>query len=257
MKFEEVKKSLKGIGYISDRNAKTLYDFIIQNEISHVLELGFAHGKASCYIAAALDEMETGELTAVDLIETKDVFKPSIDELLKKTGLEKYVKIYREKTGYSWFLRNHIKENSENHVCSPKYDLCIIDGPKNWTIDGGAFFMVDKLLKPNGWIIFDDFCWTYSDAVKEGREVVDGVTLRDLSSEELNSPHIQDVFQLLVMQHADYSNFKIHGEGDWAWAQKKYSAVKSVTIEYRITHKDIVSWIFRVINRTFKLRRGP
>jgi hypothetical protein len=34
------------------------------------------------------------------------------------------------------------------------------NGPKNWTIDGAAFFMADKLMKAGGWIIFDDYDWT-------------------------------------------------------------------------------------------------
>ena len=70
------------------------------------------------------------------------------------------------KSGYNWFLHNDIKSNSNNddNICQPKYDLVIIDGPKNWTIDSSSFFLSDKLLKDNGWIIWDDYKWTYSRA---------------------------------------------------------------------------------------------
>ena len=32
--------------------------------------------------------------------------------------------------------------------------MLLIDGPKHWITDGFAFFLVDKLLKEGGWIVF-------------------------------------------------------------------------------------------------------
>ena len=219
---------MKGIPFISEANAREIYDFIIKNELRNCLELGFAHGVASCYMAAAIDELGGGKLTSVDLIETNAAFDPPIEKLLKELKLEKYVEIHRLQTGYNWFLHNDIKAQTSNNVCLPKYDLCIIDGPKNWTIDSSAFFCSDKLLKDNGWIIFDDYEWTYANAATK-REVTDGITHRNLSDEELHIPQVKEIFNLLVLQHPSYSNFKIAIDGDWVWAQKKKSDVKSVT----------------------------
>jgi predicted O-methyltransferase YrrM len=253
MKFQVVNKYLDGIPYTAERNAETLYNFIIENRIKNVLELGFAHGKASCFIAAALDELGEGQVVCVDLLEAS--FTPSIEDLLQKTGLGEYVKVVREQTGYNWFLHNEIKASSENHQCASKYDLCIIDGPKNWTIDGLAFFLADKLLNKNGWMIFDDYAWAYSGADKQGKGVTDGISHRSLSDEELKTPQIKEVFQLLVMQHPSYSNFTIHGEGDWAWAQKTSSDGKmKVNIEYNVRYKDLVSRAFRMANGLFRFR---
>jgi predicted O-methyltransferase YrrM len=230
MKFETAYKVLKGIPFISEANAKELYDFIINNNLRNCLELGFAHGVASCYMAAAIDELGGGKLTSVDLIETNAAFDPPIEKLLAELGLEKYVEIHRMQTGYNWFLHNDIKAQSQNsgNVCQPKYDFCIIDGPKNWTIDSSAFFLCDKLLKENGWLIFDDYEWTYVNAASK-REVTDGITHRSLSQEELVTPQVKEIFNLLVMQHPNYSNFRIAIDGDWVWAQKKKSDVKSIT----------------------------
>lgn len=195
-------------------------------------------------------------MVSVDLEETQRLFIPCGEDLLTKTGLGNYVKLVREKTGYNWFLHNEIKQHSENYQCMPIYDLCIIDGPKNWTIDGMAFFLVDKLLKPGGWIIFDDYAWTYYDNEKKGFEVTDGITHRLLSEEERTIPQIKEVFQLLVMQHPSYSNFRIHGEGDWAWAQKVTNPAKiNVSVEYNMRFKDLFSRIFKVTNRLFKFRK--
>jgi predicted O-methyltransferase YrrM len=256
MKYADINVLVKGIPYTTERNAEKIYNFIIENKITSILELGFAHGTATCYMAAALDELKRGHITAVDLVDAADEFKPTIHELLERTGLGNYVSVVREKSGYNWFLHDKIKSCTKGYECTPVYDLCIIDGPKNWTIDGGAFFMADKLIKAKGWIIFDDYNWTYFSAEKGGSEITDGIAHRSLSQEEFTTPHIKEVFQLLVMQHPDYTNFKIHGEGDWAWAQKiPGTESKKTTMEYNVTYKDVFSKIFRIGNRVFKFRK--
>jgi len=132
-------------------------------------------------------------------------------------------------------------KNTENDVCKKVYDLCIIDGPKkNSTIDGAAFFMADKLLKDNGWIIFDDYKWTYSS---RSSEATDGVTHRQLSEPELNTPHINEIFELLVKQHPAYGNLHLLDNSDWAIAQKTRSSKRKYIIIYDISTKDIGSKI--------------
>jgi len=227
MKFQEIRSHLEGIPYMEPNRARTLYEFIIENRIADCLELGFAHGVSSCYIAAALDELGTGHLTSVDLIAAAEWQKPSIEELLNQTGLGQYVTVAREQTSYTWFLKKKIEENSKDGNCDRVYDFCFIDGPKNWTIDGCAFFLVDKLLRQDGWILFDDLNWKYSQF---DNEVMDGISLRTMGEDELNSPHIELVFRLLVMQHPEYSHFKIQ-DNTWAWAQKMTSLTKQVLYE--------------------------
>lgn len=251
MKFEHVYNKIKDVPYISKNNAKSLYNFIIENKPTHILELGIAHGTASCFMAAALDEIGGGHLTCVDLIDVKDEFNPSIEEQLEALDLNKNTDIHRMKSGYNWFLHDDIKASSNNqdHVCKPKYDLIIIDGPKNWTIDSSSFFLCDKLLNENGWIIWDDFNWTYSRASNR-KEATDGITHRSLSEDELNTPHIKEIFELLVMQHPDYGNFIIQEDSDWVWANKiKNNASKSIT--YKHSHS-IQYYVIRKVRSLFK-----
>jgi hypothetical protein len=135
------------------------------------------------------------------------------------------------KTGYNWYLRQEISKNTANDTCSPVFDLCIIDGPKNWTIDSSAFFLADKLLKKNGWMIFDDYTWTYGSADLT-REATDGIAHRSLSDEELQIPHVQEIFELLVKQHPDYGRFIVRDGTDWAIAQKDLATDKQYSIQY-------------------------
>ena len=243
MKFPEIARQLKGIPYTHTEMGRCLYDHILRVRPNRCLELGFAHGVASCYMAAAFDELNSGAVVSVDLGDSVRS-EPNLEGLLVQTGLEKYVEIHREKNSYTWFLKKEIEKNSRNYVCTPVYDFCFIDGPKNWTIDGFAFFLVDKLLKNSGWVIFDDYRWKYSEYSKD---FLDGISIRGMSQDQAEVPNIEFVFQLLVMQHPDYGSFVI--DEDWAWAQKGSSPEKHV--HFRMTK----SFKYRLLKMLRRLLR--
>jgi len=252
MKFEEISSMVGSVPYISKENGRFLYDLIRKERLTSILELGIAHGTATCYMAAALQELGEGSITSVDLIEVKDIFKPTAEEQLEKTGLSEFATVIRMQTGYTWFLHDEIVNNTKDNVCNEVYDLCVIDGPKNWTIDGAAFFFVDKLLKKNGWIIFDDYHWTYA-AANSRRDSTDGITHRCLSKDEQEIPHIREVFELLVKQHPHYGNLMVLDEADWVLAQKTMTQNKSYTILRRETTNTTIG---KVIYKTYRMLQG-
>ena len=216
MKFDDVRAALDGIPYLGVDEGWELYQFVVNHRPERCLELGHAHGVSSVYLAAAMEEEGRGHLDTVDLLTAGDR-DPNLERLLERTGLGSRVTIHREKNSYTWFLKKRIEARSGNGVCEPCYDFCFIDGAKNWTIDGLAYFLVDKLLRPGGWLLFDDYTWTMGK--HPGRMQSDGITVRSLSQEEVSVPHIEAVYQLLVTQHPDYGNFEVQ-DNWWAWAQK-------------------------------------
>ena len=216
MKYPEIQSVVAGTPFIGSEESRILYEFILRERPARCLELGHAHGASSLYIAGALAELGEGHLDTVDLDTSRDR-EPNIETLLERAGLEEYATVHREKNSYNWFLKKRIEELSNGGSCEPCFDFCYIDGPKNWTIDGLAFFLVDKLLREDGWILFDDYGWTH--AGRRHRSATDGITVRSLSEEEVVEPHIARVFHLLVMQHPSFSNFEVQDDW-WAWAQK-------------------------------------
>jgi predicted O-methyltransferase YrrM len=244
MKLEDVRGRVGHVPFISPQHARELYDMILRDRPAQILELGIAHGTATCYMAAALEQNGQGRITAVDLKATE--FSPSAEEQLESCGLSHLVDVIRMQTGYSWFLHDEIRRRTTAGECHPKYDLCIIDGPKNWTIDGGAFFLVDKLLRPGGWIIFDDYDWTYAG---QPRSATDGITHRELSEAERMTPQIREVFELLVVPHPSYSQFVIEDHKDWARARKIAGPEKTCTVRYRSEYADLLSWAATLARR--------
>jgi len=249
MKFEDIYARVGHVPFITPENARTLYDMILREKPVRILELGIAHGTATCIMAAALHELGRGSVTSVDLLEVADHFQPSAEQQLKTTGLTDYARVVRMQSGYTWFLHDEIARCTREGVCEPEYDLCIIDGPKNWTIDGAAFFMADKLLKPGGWIIFDDYGWT-CDSVEYMQQDTDGISHRSLSAAERATPQVREIFELLVKQHPEYGVFLRVEGADWALAQKTNSRDKSYTIVYRETTRDLFAkWMRKVIEK--------
>lgn len=227
MKFDDVAARIAGIPFTSPERGRELYDFTLEARPKHCLELGVAHGVSLCYVAAALEEIGKGHIDGVDLVGIDR--DPSPEALLAKCGLEKYATIHREASSYTWFLKKKIEERSADGTCAPCYDLAFIDGPKNWTIDGAAFFMTDKLLNAGGTVVFDDYSYAYG--ADEGS--TDGINHRALADDERLEPHVKSIFHLLVMQHPDYGRFEVVNE-QWAWATKTGGAHRELRVHERL-----------------------
>jgi len=250
MKLEAVQRAIQGVPYIAPAQGRRLYEFLLAQRPTELLELGFAHGASSCYAAAALDELGRGRLTCVDLESSVDR-APNLDALLARTGLEQYVQIHREPNSYTWFLKKKLEEQTRGGVCEPVYDFCYLDGSKNWTVDGCAFFLVDKLLRPGGWILFDDYNWTYEHYEQStGNAATDGLTHRTMAPDEYAVPHIEAIFRLLVMQHPDYSEFRIEDES-WAFAHKVGLEKRTLTVDTIVSLRARALWTARKVVKRY------
>ena len=78
-------------------------------------------------------------------------------------------------------------------------------------MDGAAFFLVDKLLRDNGYVLFDDMTWTYANADAWSAQKLEesGILISQMGEDERLKPQVESIFRLLVMQHPNYSDFKI------------------------------------------------
>jgi predicted O-methyltransferase YrrM len=56
---------------------------------------------------------------------------------------------------YNWSLMQLLEEHR-----GPIFDYVFLDGAHTWAHDALAFLLVDRLLRPGGYIDFDDYGWT-------------------------------------------------------------------------------------------------
>lgn len=211
MSIYEVKKYLGNTFGMSIEQAEIMDDFLKKHKLTNILELGFAHGVSSCYFASIIEDMGEGHLTTIDLNIAK-TRNPNIETLSTDLDLKKNMTIFYENKSYTWRLMKMIEENEE-----PIFDFCYVDGAHDWYNDGFAFLLVDKLLKPGGWIFFDDMHWTYD----KSPSLKDSDFVKAMTEEERTTPQISKVYYLLVKKHPDYQNFGLMCNGNWGIAQKR------------------------------------
>ena len=214
MDFDQIDKQLKGLPFISSGRARSLYGFVVENECRDILELGFAHGKSSCYLAAAVQELGSGSVLTMDN-EGSRRREPNIETLLKQTGLSGWVKTVYASRSFTWELMKVIEEATVDRRCRPRFDFCFLDAGHTWDVTGFGFFLVEKLLRPGGWLLFDDLRWTMAGSPNPN---VQRQAAR-VSEKEATTAQVQKVFSLLVETHPDFGNCRID-KGNWGWAQK-------------------------------------
>jgi predicted O-methyltransferase YrrM len=237
MEFNEVAQAVAGIPFMAPHQGRLLFNHIRETQAKSVLELGTAHGVGAAYMAAALPH--GGRVTTVDFAGSN--FDPAPEDVLSRAGLSDRVEIVRRYSSYTWWLKTEIERSP-----TPRYDLVYLDGSKNWTIDGLAVLLAERLIRPGGWLVMDDLGWTY-DSHPE-RESSDGVTVRSLSREERSQPHLRAVFDLIVVPHPAFSEMRIQDDW-WGWARKVPGAPKTLRIEYQRSAGHVAMTLLRGLRR--------
>jgi predicted O-methyltransferase YrrM len=218
--FDEVARAIAGIPFMAPAQGRLIYDHIRSSGARDVLELGTAHGVGAAYMAAA-----GANVTTVDFAGA--AYDPAPEETARRAGVQ--FTIVREFSTYTWWLKEQIAARADAHGnVEPAYDFVYLDGAKNWTIDGLAVVLVEKLLRPGGWLLMDDLGWTYAQA--SGREATDGIVHRELSGPDRTEPHLRAIFDLIVAQHPNFTELRRQDEW-WGWARKAPGEPRRYTVE--------------------------
>jgi predicted O-methyltransferase YrrM len=235
--YEAVVAAVEGVPHMTPEQGRIIYDHVRATKPERALELGVAHGVGAAYIAAALHENGRGELTTVDsaafLYED-----PTAEELMERLGLSEIVTVDRSYSTYTWFLKEQIEAQSDaDGNCEPRYDFVYLDGAKEWTIDGLAVFLIEKVLRHNGWLLMDDLDWTFSSGARNGKVALKETSA--MSDEEWTQPHLRKVFELIVQQHPSFTEMRIQ-DGWWGWARKAPGEPRQLSLETSRSMKSMV-----------------
>ena len=219
--------AVAGVPFMSVAQGRLVHDHVRRTGAVEVLELGTAHGVGAAYLAAGLADNGVGRLTTVDFAGA--AYAPGPEEVLERAGVRERVEIVREYSSYVWWLKAQVAARSDaDGNCAPVYDFVYLDGAKHFTIDGLAVVLVEKLMRPGGWLLMDDLDWRYADDPE--RDATDGIVHRSLSAAELREPHLRAVFDLIVAQHPSFTELRVQDEY-WGWARKAPGEPRRYTLE--------------------------
>lgn len=223
MLFNDAAQIVRGIPlpHTHPSRGRVLYRHIKRTQPKDLLELGTARGGSAVFIAAALEVNGAGHLTSVDRF-AGAFADPSPREVLDKAGLGDWVTLDNSFSTYTWFLKSEIEKRLKpSGAVRPGYDFIFLDGAKNWSTDGLAVILAEKLLRPGGWLLLDDLGWSYGKNVKGERHY--GTNLARLSEEEKVQPHLRAIFDLLIRTNPAFDRFVIQDDW-WGWARKSPNA---------------------------------
>jgi predicted O-methyltransferase YrrM len=219
------------------KHANLFYDFITANRLQIGLELGFFHGVSSAYLAGAIQDVGSGRLTTIDLERARNL-TPNVEAILAMTGLSQFVHIFYEPRCFTWRLMKLLQEGLQE-----SYDFCYIDGGHTWHDTGFGFCLVERLLRPGGWVIFDDLHYTFRSSPSR-----DAPWVRSMTEEEQTVPQVRRVFELLVETSPFFECFRRLGR--FGFARKR----RSIWLEGERAHNDMQLDASRAAERAMRDR---
>lgn len=213
--FDEVADRLAGIPFTTPGNGRVLYDFILDNEIEDILEIGFHHGVSTCYLAAALAERGSGHIVTLDHRSSRGK-DPNLPQLLGEFGFAEYVTPVFAERSYTWELYRLLAEPSTDRSSRQRFDFMFHDADHTWDYTALAFLLGDVLLRPGGWMLFDDYTWTI-----QASESAMNQERGTWPEAERRTPAVKEVFRLLIEPHTDYREPIVTNNDNWAWVHKR------------------------------------
>jgi len=223
MKFEDAARLVDAVPdpHIPASRGRVLYDHIRKYQPGNLLELGTARGGSAIFMAAALEANGSGHLTSVDSSRW-NWRNPTPRDVIDGSGLAHRITLDKRFSTYTWFLKTELESClGESGAVQPKYDFIFLDGAKYWSTDGLAVVLMEKLLRPGGWLLLDDLGWTYDKHTKQERHYE--IEVSKLSEQERTEPHLRAVFDLLIQPSEAFSEFLIEDDW-WGWARKSPDA---------------------------------
>ena len=132
-------------------------DFIINNvdksEPLDYAEIGVYEGETAKRVADLL-----GPGSRVHLFDFQDKVSPAADKIMeldKDVAVVEWGNTRNVYDSYNWELQRAIDMGVQ-------LDVAFLDGAHTFHHDALAFFLLDKMIKPGGYILFDDYEWSHS-----------------------------------------------------------------------------------------------
>jgi predicted O-methyltransferase YrrM len=179
---------------ISDpsKDAIDILSKILSKNLTPVIaEIGIGVGATTYALLKLLNN--NGALHIFDFEETLSEFSLEA-ESEHFTNIIKHPNGRRTFESYNWNLAKMLREARSNGN-SALFDMVYLDGAHAFHHDAPAALVIKELLKPDGYIVFDDYSWTFATS-PTCRPDVNKSTASNYSEEQIKEPHIALICEL-------------------------------------------------------------
>jgi predicted O-methyltransferase YrrM len=173
----------------------TTLEFLATTGCKNIAEIGVEWGSTSKEIAKWLEGKGV-----LHLFDYEDRVK-LVAERLRQAGFTNIVghgNSRRTLDSYNWSLMEILRDGNV-----PAFDYVFLDGAHTWPIDALAFFLIDRLLAPGGYLDFDDYDWTIDSSPTVNPRVYPPMR-RLYTEEQMRSQQVALVVNLLVRKGGNY-----------------------------------------------------
>jgi predicted O-methyltransferase YrrM len=241
--FQELVDSIDGAPMMSPLQGRQIWDHLRTTKPDLVLDVGTYLGASAAYMAGAMKANGKGRVVTIDtgqIPEWNDIAVPACEALWHRCGVFDRIEAIRVPDSYyHWWIFEQVRaQTGPDGACEPLYDFCYLDGVKMLTVDGVCAVLIAQLLKPGGWLLFDDLRWVYAGQDEEPPvvEISSGARFV-LSERERATPQIRAVFDHVVKPNPMFGAFREQLDGWWGWAQRAESDHKHLTVETRLAEE--------------------
>lgn len=224
--FRELARTIEGTPMMSTAQGRQIWDHFRSNTPELALDLGTYMGASAAYMAGAMKTNGVGRVVTVDTAqvpEWAEICRVACEDVWGRCEVTDRIESIRiHDSYYSWWLFEQVRaQTGQDGVCEPLYDFVYLDGVKLLTVDGVSAVLLAQLIKPGGWLLFDDLRWTYAeDPEFEPTIALDNGARFTLSDRERETSQVRAVFDYIVKPSGAFGNFRESSDGWWAWAQR-------------------------------------
>lgn len=232
--FDELVRRIDGVPEMSVDQGRRVWDHIRRTRPRLLLDIGTCYGASAAYMAGACQANGVGRVVTVDsgLFDHRSGARTWSEELFERCDVTERIEMVRiPHSSYAWWLADRVRRRTgPSGACTPEFDFIYLDGAKLLTLDATAVVFSERLLREDGWLLMDDLGWSFDnhDEVAPVLWYSEDVQF-PMSPQERSTPHLREVYDLVVKQHPSFTQFV--DDGWWGWAQKAPDRERSLVVQ--------------------------
>jgi predicted O-methyltransferase YrrM len=234
--FARIVEGVAGTPVMNPAQGRRIWDHFVRERPTVAVDIGTCYGTSAAYMAGAMKYVGRGRVVTVDSSQHDDASpaKQWCIDLWDRCGVSDVIEMVRTPhSSYAWWALDEVSRAADpDGNVTPVWDFVYLDGAKTLTIDLATVVLVERVLRPGGWLLLDDLPWTFDSAP----EFIPTTVLANgerftMSADEIAQPHLQAIFDHVIRPHPNLGHFSVQDDGWWMWCQKMHQPDKTILVE--------------------------